>query len=159
MSKKREISAVDVIYDLSDKIDALSKKIDIIDSNVKLLNNKISKLNKRSSEKSNMFNNNVIVDSGATGDVAATSGSGLVIGNINTYGYIVDSDKKPLVGVLVNIFDSSNNVIKNAKTDKNGYWTTRLPPGSYGVEYNMNGFSPINRKITLNDDIKKYEVR
>jgi hypothetical protein len=44
MSKDREKSAVDAIYEILDKLESLEKKMTIIDSNIKLLNNKVSGL-------------------------------------------------------------------------------------------------------------------
>ena len=89
MAKKREVSAVDAIYDLVEKIDILYKKVDIIDSNIKLLNNKISKMNKAAGAgSSDIFKNHAVV-----GSANDSFDSKVVIGNINTdISHLTDND-------------------------------------------------------------------
>ena len=53
MSKTREESAIDTIYNLVQAIESLDKKVMVIDSNIKLLNNKVSKLTKSINEVKN----------------------------------------------------------------------------------------------------------
>ena len=158
MSKTKEQSAIDAIYEILDRLDLLDKRVQVIDDNVKLLSNKVSKLNK-----------NAAVAASASPAIRESSSNQstqkqqkvdrLVLGNIKMHGYIVNKAKVPILGVVVNVYDHANKLVKNAKTNNDGYWEVRLPSGKYGVEYIHKKFKPINRTIELVDDIRNYEVR
>ena len=45
MSKRREESAIDAIYEILDKMDSFSKRLVVVEDNLKILSNKVSKLN------------------------------------------------------------------------------------------------------------------
>jgi hypothetical protein len=158
MSKDREQSAIDAIYDILDKISLLDKRVQVIDDNVKLLSNKVSKLNKNTAA--------VVSATPASSQPSINQSTQkqqkvdrLVLGNIKTHGYIVNKSKVPIQDVVVNIYDTNSKLVKNSKTNNDGYWEVRLPPGKYGVEYIHKKFKPINRTIELADDIRNYEVR
>lgn len=157
-----DISAVDAIYLLLEKVDLLDKKISIVDTNVKLLSNKISKIS----------SNSAVAASAAASPPTPSKPEAkqsaparqqkvekLVLGNCKAYGYIVSKAKLPIEGVSVNIFDESSSLIKSVSTNSDGHWEVRLPPGRYGVEYIHKNFKPINRTITLTPEDKNFEVR
>ena len=158
MSKTKEQSAIDAIYEILDRLDLLDKRVQVIDDNVKLLSNKVSKLNK-----------NAAVAASASPAIREPSSNQstqkqqkvdrLVLGNIKLHGYIVNKAKVPILGVVVNVYDHANKLVKNAKTNNDGYWEVRLPSGKYGVEYIHKKFKPINRVVELAEDIVDYEVR
>jgi len=158
MSNPREQSAIDTIYEILDRIDLLDKRVQVIDDNVKLLSNKISKINK-----------NVAVAATASPVIREPSANQptqkqqkvdrLVLGNIKMHGYIVNKAKVPIFDVVVNVYDNVNKLVKNTKTNNDGYWEVRLPSGKYGVEYINKKFKPINRVVELAEDIIDYEVR
>ena len=81
------------------------------------------------------------------------------MGNVKVYGYIVNKARRPIEGVVVNVYDEESELIKNILTNNDGYWEVRLPSGDYGVEYIHNKFRPINRTIKVPGDSKEYEVR
>lgn len=157
-----DISAVDAIYLLLEKVDLLDKKISVVDTNIKLLSNKVSKIS----------SNSALAASAAASPPAPNKPDAkqpalvgqqkvekLVLGNCKAYGYIVSKSKVPIEGVSVNIFDETSSLIKSSPTDSDGYWEVRLPPGRYGVEYIHKNFKPINRTITLTPEDKNFEVR
>ena len=158
MSKTKEQSAIDAIYEILDRLDLLDKRVQVIDDNVKLLSNKVSKLNK-----------NAAVAASASPAIRESSSNQstqkqqkvdrLVLGNIKLHGYIVNKAKVPILGVVVNVYDHANKLVKNAKTNNDGYWEVRLPSGKYGVEYIHKKFKSINRVVELAEDIADYEVR
>ena len=158
MSNPREQSAIDTIYEILDRIDLLDKRVQVIDDNVKLLSNKVSKINK-----------NVAVAATASPVIREPSAKQptqkqqkvdrLVLGNIKMHGYIVNKAKVPIFDVVVNVYDNVNKLVKNTKTNNDGYWEVRLPSGKYGVEYIHKKFKPINRVVELAEDIIDYEVR
>ena len=156
MSKKDEISAIDAIYEILEKLEFLDKKLSIIDDNVKVISNKLSKLNKiqASSQEEVAPPQPVSRQLSESKEVER-----LVLGNIKTYGYIVNKLKQPLNEVTINVYDEFNKLVKNVKTNEDGYWEVRLSPGKYGVEYIHKNFKPINKTIMLEDSIKTYEVR
>jgi hypothetical protein len=158
MSETREQSAIDAIYEILDKLEFLDKKVQVIDNNVKLLNNKIVKLSSGSSPKA------IAPSSGPSAaapqaDDSSTQIDRVVLGKVKTFGYIVNKARQPLESVVVNIYDNKNKLIKNVKTNNDGYWEVRLPSGDYGVEYIHKKFMPINRTIKLAQDIREHEVR
>ena len=157
MSSDREQSAIDAIYEILDKIDTIDKRTQIMDDNIKLLSNKVSKLSKNAAVAA------VSATAKAPQDVDATrppqSVDRLVLGNIKTYGYIVNKAKMPISEVIVNVYDNKNKLVKNTKTNQDGYWEVRLPPEKYGVEYIHKKFKPINRVVTLENGTSSFEVR
>lgn len=156
----KEQSAVDKIYKMEEDIEFIKVSLQLIDNNLKLLMNKLNKINKEMAEQP-----------APPPKVTATPGAplaprekrvesdSLVLGKIKVFGYVVNSNKHPLENIEVNIFDDKNEIIKKRKTDKEGYWEVRLPSGKYGVEYIQEGYHPINKVITLEKNIKSFEVR
>jgi hypothetical protein len=157
MSRTKEQSAIDAIYEILEKIEFLDKRVQIIDDNLKILSNKVTKLSRNVAASAAV----TTVGGNTTRDEPKKQQEidRLVLGNIKTYGYIVNRTKKPIENVNINIYDVKNKLIKNAKTNNDGYWEVRLPPGKYGVEYIHKNFKPINRVAELVDDIRDYEVR
>ncbi len=160
-SNERAESAIDTIYSLVSMVETLDKRITIIDSNIKLLNNKFSKLTKSVNDSKFSINNishgegprNVIINEEEEDDAK------LVLGNITMFGYIIDMDRKPIENVSVNVYDGSNDLIKDIKTNRDGHWTVRLPSGKYLVKYIMDGFKDIKRTVELTNNMKRYEVK
>ena len=157
MSKSKEQSAVDAIYTILEKLELLDRRVQVIDDNVKILSNKVSKINKNTAVAASSSS----VAQNFTRDEPQKQKeiNKLVLGNIKTYGYIVNKVKAPIEDVVVNVYDSNSKLIKNTKTNNDGYWEVRLPTGKYGVEYIHRNFKPINRVVDLADDIRNYEVR
>jgi len=162
---EREISAIDAIYQILEKIDGLDKKFQIIDDNIKILNNKITKLNKNVSQEAPRAMPTAVAvgqpvfnpteeDSGASREVER-----LVLGPVKIYGYIMNKMRQPVENVVVNIFDLNNKLIKTNKTNIDGYWESRLPTGKYNIEYIHNKFKPINKEIEVPKNVKEYEVK
>ena len=151
MSKEKEYSAIDAIYKILDKLDFLEKKISVLDSNIKIINNKLSKNNLPSARTDR---NPPPMERGVESDMDIDR---LIVGNIKTFGYIVNSSMIPIHGVTVQILDSGE-AIKKTSTDSEGHWSVRLPPGDYTVQYSHSNFENIIKKISLSDKMKKYEV-
>lgn len=161
---EREISAIDAIYQILEKIDYLDKKVQAIDDNVKLLNNKLTKLNK------NVTQETVRPTAVAVGmpqaqtsfdDVQQTAREPekLLLGSVKTYGYLINRMREPVMDVVVNIYDSSNKLVKSNKTNNDGYWESRLPSGKFNIEYIHSKFKPINKEIEIPKNVKEYEVK
>lgn len=157
MQDTKEQSAIDAIYDILSKIEIIDKRVQVMDDNIKLLSNKVSKLSKNAAV--------AAVSATAKAPRKAAEPSlpksidRLVLGNIKTYGYIVNKAKIPIGEVVVNVYDNKNKLVKNTKTNQDGYWEVRLPPEKYGVEYIHKKFKPINRVITLENGTSSFEVR
>ena len=154
-----DVSAVDAIYLLLEKIELLDKKITVIDTNVKLLSNKVSKLGSVSAAAAPTPLPPSKTEAKQPREVGQQNIKKLVLGNCRAYGYIASKSKLPIEGVSVNVFDDTSSLIKSVATDSDGHWEVRLPPGRYGVEYIHKNFKPINRTITLSPDDKSFEVR
>lgn len=160
MSKDREQSAVDAIYELLDEVRELRKEVKIIDGNMKLLNNKISKITSLTASPSNPT-----VSSKPS--AAAPSSAGVSVPKevqlVKLFGRIKNQARKPIKGVYIKVFDPSGNVVKSRETDSEGYWEARVIPGQYVVELNAThinkNFLPKNINITVEDNITEYEVK
>lgn len=163
MSKPKEQSAIDAIYEMLDMMSNFEKRLDVIDSNIKLLNNKVSKLQKTGAVTTTQSTQR---PSGRTPEgkpavpenINTEEIDKLVIGKVKAYGYIVNKDRVPLGGVVVNVY-RGNDSLRSLKTDDDGRWEARLPSGKYGIEYIHKKFKPINRTIEIPEDVKEFEVR
>lgn len=150
----KEISAIDVIYKLYDKITLMDKKIDDINLNIKLLSNKITKISKDIGENP--------IKTPVSGDKPALENKQshiLSAGNIKTFGYIINKQKKAISNVKINIYNDKNEIIRTKLSDENGYWEVKLPPGKYGIEYVNKGFKPINLSAEITNDMKEFAVK
>lgn len=171
---EKEFSAIDAIYQILEKINDLEKKVQIIDDNIKILNNKITKLNKNISQEGQKNTSleghknmptAVAVGQPVLGSTEESSQSTsrdidkLMLGPTKIYGYIMNKMRQPVENVIVNIFDTNNKLVKNNKTNSDGYWESRLPSGKYNIEYIHNKFKPINKEIEIPKNIKEYEVK
>jgi hypothetical protein len=161
MSYNKSKSAIDLIYELNEKMDKVMARLDVIDTNIKLSNNKMSKINKAIKELRDDMDSMVINSpSPGTQDIVKSGKEGpLVLGKIKTFGRIVDPKLRPIQDVLVKVYNEEGDLIKTRKTDRDGYWDVRLPSGSYGVEYIQKGFRPASTRVELTDDMESYEVK
>ena len=153
MSKTREQSAVDSIYSMENTLEELLKRVQVMEDNLKLLNNKLSKLPRPTPFPP------VKKDSSPEPPPRQQKVEKLLLGNIKLFGYIVNKVKVPIAEVAVNVYDSNNKLVKNAKTNQDGHWEVRLPPGKFGVEYIHKKFKPVNKTVELADGTKECEVR
>ena len=83
----------------------------------------------------------------------------LLLGAVKVFGYVINKSKQPIIGVQVKLYDESNELVKDLKTNDDGYWEVRLPAGRYGVEYLHKNFKPVNKTIEFSKEDKFYEVR
>ena len=181
MSKDRTRSAIDEIYAISERLEQFEKYIVLIDNNIKLLNNKVSKLSKQLVE-GEAPKAIAPKDSAGPGgskpfavapkatapratyddDAIPARSKKLVIGDIKLFGYIYSKNESPIRGVNITVFNGNGEVIKEKVTNDEGFWSVRLPPGKYGVEYRhqfgKKRFKPINRTVELTDKMKEFEV-
>jgi hypothetical protein len=153
LSKNREQSAIDSIYNIENSLELLSKRVKVMEDNLKLINNKLSKIIKPNPLPL------VKDDTTPAEPVRQQKVEKLLLGNIKLYGYIVNKAKVPLADVVVNIYDSNSKLVKNVKTNGDGYWEVRLPSGKFGVEYIHKKFKPVNKTVDLVDGTKECEVR
>lgn len=153
MKKSKEHSAIDSIYSIEETLKELSARMQVMEDNLKLLNNKVSKLAK--SNPLPLVKDDIIPDPPSRQQKVEK----LVLGNIKLYGYIVNKAKFPIADVVVNVYDEHNKLVKNVRTNSDGYWESRLPSGRFGVEYIHKKFKPVNKTIELLDDTKEYEVK
>jgi hypothetical protein len=163
MSDEKEISAIDAIYQILDRIGTMEKRLHVIDDNVKILSNKVTKALRDSGPTAVEAKPRVVAPVAKNNSPQKSSSQQkvekLLLGNVRVFGYIVNKGKHPLEDVQIKVFDDESRVVKNNKTNSDGYWEVRLPPGRYGVEYIHKNFKPINRTIELSPEIKEYEIR
>lgn len=153
--KTKEHSAIDSIYKIEESMLSMDKRIKNLEGLVTLLINKVDKLSKKSASSPAAV---VKVDNSSAG-VSQQKVEKLLLGKVKVYGKVVNKALVPLNGVVVNIYDKSNEVVKSLKTDVEGLWEVRLPGGKYGIEYLHKNFKPINRTIEFLDSEKSFEVK
>ena len=149
-SNNREKSAIDAIYDMDQRLNELEKKLKSNEGKLDLVLSKLDKLSKVAPG---------VKISSQPETVSQQKVKKLLLGAVKVFGYIVNKSKVPLVGVQVKLYDDKNELVKDLKTDDNGYWEVRLPGGRYGVEYLHKNFKPINKTIEFSKEDKVYEVR
>lgn len=149
-SNNREKSAIDIIYDLEEKIKDLEKKLKSSEGKIDLILAKVDKLSKPAPV--------VKIDSQQQ-NVSQQKVQKLLLGAVKVFGYVINKSKQPIIGVQVKLYDESNELVKDLKTNDDGYWEVRLPAGRYGVEYLHKNFKPVNKTIEFSKEDKFYEVR
>jgi len=162
MTKKKEQSAIDAIYEITETLSRIEKRMDVMDSNIKLLNNKVSKLSKIRPTTQSSARPSAGIPVGKSPvkeNINTKEVQALIVGKIKAFGYIVNKSKQPIPDVVVNIYGDGSEVIRSLKTNIDGHWNARLPSGRYGVEYLHKKFKPINRTIVLEDSQVEYEVK
>lgn len=160
----KEVSGIDILEEILDRLDLLEKKIDIIDQNVKNITNIIKTSRSISTVSAPMqdkmphkqataeaiekpsssdkgFKNFVFQPTDAA---KIKQESPLVQRNGPTTNYIVvtgkmvaniDNKLTPLSGVTVKVFDDKDILVKETKTNRSGHWVSHLPPGRYVANF------------------------
>ena len=163
MSDEKEISAIDAIYQILDKIDVMEKRLHVIDDNVKILSNKVSKFLRAQTSTAAEDKSRIVApvakNSSPKNSSSQQKVEKLLLGKVKVFGYIVNKEKRPLNNVSVKVYTDKNEIVKDNHTNTDGYWEVRLPSGRYGVEYIHKNFKPINRTIELNETDREYEVK
>ena len=157
-------SAIDEIFKISESIDSLNSRLDLIEKNIKSLNSKFIILTKKidSIEKTK---ESVKVEATIPSASAPNSNfdnketnDKLVLGSVKTYGYIVDTNRKPISEIIVAIFDKDNSKIRSIKTNSDGYWEARLPSGLYKIIYTHKNFNDIVKEINIPNGTSNFRV-
>jgi flagellar hook assembly protein FlgD len=153
--KSKEHSAIDSIYNMEESINNLNKRVKNLEGMLTLALNKLDQLSKKNQAAAPVA---VVKVDSSQKQVSQQKVEKLLVGKVKVYGKIVNKSLQPLYGVLVNIYDSSSELVKSIKTDDEGLWEVRLPGGKYGVEYVHKNFKPINRTIEFSNSEKTFEV-
>lgn len=162
MSKNREQSAIDAIYDLLDEVRELRKEIKIIDNNVKLLNNKVLKIGSPTPVQQSQPQPSAKAAPAAAIPIPQKSSpdSGQTV---KLFGRIKNQAMKPIKGVYIKVYDPIGNIMKSRETDSEGYWEARIAPGEYVVEMNAQHinkkFLPKNINIIVDETMNELEVK
>lgn len=171
-------NAIDTIFKIEEMMETIISKINILETSMNNLNNKMyvinSKMKNLSSENTHFgeISNSQpsyrpSASAPAHGPRASSPSplpdeqpsSRLVLGNVKVYGYILNKAKKPLSEVYVRVFTDSSEVVKETKSNREGYWECRLPSGRFSVEYTHKNFKPINVIVNIPDGVKSFEVK
>ena len=157
-------SAIDEIFKIGKAIESLNSRLDLIEKNIKSLNTKFIILTKKidsievKKNKENLYEKkpsaNPVNEIGSKDD----KNDKLVLGSVKTYGYIVDTDRKPIPEIVVAIFDNDGSKIRSIKTNSDGYWEARLPSGIYKVIYTHKNFNDIVRDINIPKGTANFRV-
>ena len=161
-------SAIDEIFKISEKLESISSSIGVLEKNIKSLNNKFIILTKKVDsieEKMKQEKKEEVRATEASPPTAKAPDSvsvlktedlsskdtndKLVLGAVKTYGYIANKDMVPIPGIKVFIFDSSEDRIRDLKTNSDGYWEARLPHGYYKIIYSHEKFNDIIKEIDI----------
>ena len=159
--KKREISAIDSIYEILERIENIEKHYELLNKQLSMVNNKLKLISDF------IFDENIHrkkSSSEAISEVKKASNidkeeASFVAGKIKVFSFILDKDRVPIDNVNIKIFNSKKANIRDLLTDKDGYWEARLPKGKYLVTMNHANFKTIERRFFLNGDTDLYEVK
>lgn len=162
----KDKSAIDMIYEIFEKLESFDKKLTVIDNNIKLLNNKINKISnndlKSPDAKPKAIAPNTIISAKPVVEPVEPKAADKPLENVKIYSRIKNKRKAPIKDIDVNIYNKEGKVIKTRVTDEEGYWEARVQPGEYGIEYspvNVNKkLRPVNFKITVNNGIKELDI-
>jgi hypothetical protein len=171
--KKRELSAIDSIYEVLDRIKNIEKHYELLNKQSAVINNKLNKLLKYIEDVPDVKEESAIPTAKPfvstysdfkTKDKEVVQApekqsEGLVLGKVKVFSKLLTPAKQPIPDVNVRIYDFSNNIVRNILSDKSGYWESRLPPGRYRLTMDHSNFKTIEKEIKLGDDITSYEVR
>ena len=152
--KSKEHSAIDSIYSMEESVNNLSKRVEIFEGML-LPSNKLDQLSKKNQASAPAA---VVKVDSSQKQVSPTKVEKLLLGKVKSlWKDEVNKSLQPLYGVLVNIYDSSSELVKSIKTDDEGLWEVRLPGGKYGIEYIHKNFKPINRTIEIFRILKNFQ--
>ena len=162
--------AVDLIYDINDKIDTMMSKLSSMEEAMSSVNNKIYVLNEKVSSleskilevKNSSVNHPTAVAhviSSPAPSASPKKSEKLLIGNVKIYGYVYNKNKSPISGVDVTLFTSDNEIVRSLKTDGSGYWEARVRSGRYSVELKHGRFKPINKFVEIPEGVSDFEVK
>jgi hypothetical protein len=82
----------------------------------------------------------------------------LVLGNTKVFSDIKTATGKPVEGMTINIFDATNDLIRNLITTKDGHWECKLPHGKYSLEMIHPKLKTMNKSFEIQRDAKIFEV-
>lgn len=174
-------TALEIILELPSILKRMEARINVLDTNLKILNSKLNKIKSASvpdqvtkeveeiaTEVDSIKKSFPTATPGPIGDVEKTevwnakkqseSPNKLVLGPIKVYSTIRTASGKPVDGMDINIFDISNDLIRQLKTNKDGYWECKLPSGKYSLEMLHPKLKPINKIFELQKSMKEFEV-
>jgi hypothetical protein len=177
-----EKTALEIILELPSILKKMESKIDVLDTNLKILNSKLNKMKggntlpdgKKEQEvsKQSVESNDVSQEdsrpapSARPGPISPKEesptkqkeSSKLILGTVKVFSRIKTASGKPVEGMIINIFNNENELVRNILTDKEGYWECRLPSGIYSVEMSHPKLKTMNKQIEIKKDVKTYEV-
>lgn len=164
--------AVDLIYDINDKIDVLLSKINSIEGSLSSINNKVYVLSEKVVSLEDKIENIKKPASAPPSAVTTPQPSAdstprnsakktekFLIGNVKIYGYVYNKSKSPISGVDVTLLTSNSEVVREMKTDSSGYWEARIRSGRYSVELKHGRFRPVNKFVEIPEGVSEYEVK
>jgi hypothetical protein len=167
--KKRELSAIDSIYEVLERIKTVEKHYELLNKQLALMNNKLNKIIAEEPKVlpqpeqrpfSSTYTNVATKDgeSSVKEQVPEKSG-GFVIGKVKVFSRILTPAKQPIPDVNIKVFSFDNKLLRNVLTDRDGYWDARLPPGRYRLTMDHSNFKTIERSIVLDKSMTSFEVK
>ena len=168
--KKREISAIDSIYEVLDRIKNIEKHYELLNKQNAIINNKLNKIielidfadDKILEESAKPFASSSLKAEAKPiikEEVKESEEEGsFVIGKIKVFSRLLTPSRTPIPDVNIKIFNFQNKIIRNLLSDKDGYWECRIPPGRYRLTMDHSNFKTIEKDLELGNNIKSYEV-
>jgi hypothetical protein len=173
--KKRELSAIDSIYEVLERIKNIEKHYELLNKQSAIINNKLNKITElletaNVSEKDLPITSKPFVStysdfktkdkmSAPTKEKSPEAEGSFVVGKVKVFSKLLTPARQPIPDVNVKIFDFNNKIVRNILTDKKGYWESRLPPGRYRLTMDHSNFKTIEKDLKLDDNITVYEVK
>jgi len=151
----KEKSGIDLLKEINEKLDLLNKRLEIVEQNSKIMLNtrgaveqpkefkpSIAPTPKPIEKKPRIINDHRELKRDDKGtEFKGVKGKTKVIGKIK-------KDNKFVAGVMIKVFDSQKNLVKQTKTNRAGEWMSFLPEGTYSAIYSLKDM--INAKVNFN---------
>jgi hypothetical protein len=175
-------TALEILLELPSTLKRLEAKINVLDTNLKILNSKLNKMKLAQESEPEGSHSDLEKEKGIeevkkflpsatpgpelekeqvdrnTNSKEISLPKKLVLGPIKVFSTIKTSTGRPVDGMKINIFDHTNDLVRQLNTDKNGYWECKLPSGKYSLEMIHPRLKTMNKNFELKKDIKEFEV-
>jgi hypothetical protein len=157
-------TGLEVLAELVEQVKLLSKKVDVIDLNVKTLMNRIQipkqDVVDRPRIPAKLTETKPKAQEYVPKPKTKEKPSGAMV---SSKVVIMDGETPtPIPEALIKIYDETDQVVKDTKTNRAGVWMAQLKPGRYVVEiggwFKGKALIPQNKNFIVPPNVQEYEV-
>ena len=162
-------TGIDVLMELVEQVKLLNKKVDVLDQNIKVLMNANRTPTPKAAPKPAPSAQAVEPpvkstnkpDDPARFAIIKTKGTGGIMVN-GSVSLLISGKDTPVSEGIITIYDETNQVVRQTKTNRGGKWVCLLKPGKYAAEikgeYKGKPIVTQNKIFELQEGMKQFEV-